>query len=314
MRRLPDPYRAGATLAAASLLASSGCATTAASPAGSPSFASLARLYSYNRAVPLDPRVSAFRVESGVRIADISFRSPVRGRVSGYLVLPRSGAGSFPTVLWMPGLGAGRDTFLAEASDLAASGVAALLLDSVLVRPPFPQLFQYDPRERRTWIRNVVDLRRGLDFLATRPEVDMARLGYIGFSFGADTGTLLGAVDHRFETLVIASGGSTQLEMLAPGGFFYRAVSKRIRDRYIAAAITPFEPFRYAAHLAPASVLFQHGTHDPSFSRANQRRLDRAASAPKTALYHDAGHELDGRAVRDRKAWLLETLGAGSAR
>ncbi len=242
-------------------------------------------------------------------MASVSYRSPKAGRVTGYLVLPAGGSGPFPTVVWMPGLGAGRDSFLAEASDLASAGVAGLLLDSPLARPPYPELFNYHRSERRTWIRNIVDLRRGLDFLQTRLEVDLRRIGYVGFSFGADTGTLLGAVDHRFATLVIASGGSSQRQMLAPGGLFYKPMPRKKRAAYIAAAIAPFEPFRYAAHLAPASVLFQHGRRDPAFSRANQRRLDALASEPKQAIYYAAGHGLNEQAVSDRKAWLLARLG-----
>src|SRR5205085_12002784 len=115
----------------------------------------------------------------------------------------------------------------------------------------------YDPRERATWIRNVVDIRRGIDFLAGRPEIDSKRLGYVGFSFGADTGAILAAVDHRFKAVVLASGGATQLDMLKPGGFFYRKVSAAKRAAYVKAAIEPFEPMRYAAHVAPTAVFFQ---------------------------------------------------------
>src|SRR5207248_1807481 len=114
---------------------------------------------------------------------------------------------------------------------------------------------------------------------------------------GADTGTILAAVDHRFKAVVVASGGATQLDMLKPGGFFYKRMPAKQRADYIEAAIAPFEPVRYAAHLAPAAVFFQHGKQDPSFSRANQRLLDATASFPKKAAYYNAAHQLDSYAV-----------------
>lgn len=292
---------------AAACVATASVAASACGAAG-PRYARLVHLYDYDRNVPLDAREASSSTQDGIRTLDISYRSPLLGRVTGYLVLP-AGRGPFPAIVWMGGLDGRKDDMLAEALDLAHSGAAGLLLDAAVARPPYPSLFRYSTAERRTWIRNIVDIRRGIDYLATRPDVDMSRLGYVGFSFGADTGAILASVDHRFKAVVVASGGATQLDMLKPGGFFYRRVPAAKRAAYVEAAIAPFEPVRYVAHLAPAAVFFQHGKTDPSFTRANQRLLDRMASSPKKAAYYDAGHELDFRAVQDRKTWLRQELG-----
>jgi len=293
--------------------AGSACASQAGRAALDPTYGSLVHLYDYDKTAPLEAREEEAETQDGVRNVEISYRSPKLGRVTGYLVLP-AGSGPFPVILWMGGLNGSRDDMLSEALDLAKSGAAGLLLDAAVARPPYPQLFTYDPRERATWIRNIVDIRRGLDYLETRPEIDFKRVGYVGFSFGADTGMILASVDHRFSAIVIASGGATQLDMLKPGGFFYRNVPAEKRAAYVRAAIAPFEPVRYAAHLAPAAVFFQHGKSDPSFSRANQRLLDGMASSPKRAVYYNAGHQLNSKAVKDRKAWLLLRLQVGSHR
>jgi predicted esterase len=95
--------------------------------------------------------------------------------------------------------------------------------------------------------------------------------------------------------------------MLSPGGFFYRKISAARRAMYLSRAVIPFEPVRYVGHVAPASI-FQHGTRDPSFSRANQQRLDRSASSAKKARYYNSGHDLNARAVADRNAWLTQEL------
>ena len=38
---------------------------------------------------------------------------------------------------------------------------------------------------RTRMVRNVLDMRRSLDYLETRPEIDRAKLAYFGFSYGA---------------------------------------------------------------------------------------------------------------------------------
>ncbi len=233
-----------------------------ASASTGPSYRSLVHLYDYDTHAALAARVTVAEPQDGIRVFDISYRSPKSGRVTGYLLLPR-GQGPFPAIIWMGGLDGRKGDMLSEAVDLAKSGAAGLLLDAVVARPPYPRLFEYDRSERSTWIRNIVDLRRGIDFLAARPEIDPKRLAYVGFSFGADTGSILASVDHRFKAVVIASGGATQLDMLEPGGYFYREVPARERAAYIRAAVAPFEPVHYVAHVAPAAVLFQHGTSDP---------------------------------------------------
>src|SRR5207244_2665527 len=134
--------------------------------------------YDYDKTTPLEARQDGSQLQDGIRTIDVSYRSPALGRVAGYLVLP-SGNGPFPAIVWMGGLDGSKDDMLGEATNLAESGMAGLLLDAAVARPPFPRLFQYKTNERKTWIRNIVDIRRGLDFLAAQPQMDMTRLGYV---------------------------------------------------------------------------------------------------------------------------------------
>ena len=49
-------------------------------------------------------------------------------------------------------------------------------------------------RQRDLAVADVVAVRRGLDLLAARPDVDPKRLGFLGYSAGARTGALLAGV------------------------------------------------------------------------------------------------------------------------
>jgi len=52
-----------------------------------------------------------------------------------------------------------------------------------------------------------MDLGRSIDYLETRPDIDATKLAFYGVSTGAQEGARLVAVDPRFKTAVLASGG-----------------------------------------------------------------------------------------------------------
>jgi hypothetical protein len=51
------------------------------------------------------------------------------------------------------------------------------------------------------------DMSRSIDYLETRPDIDMRRLAYCGFSLGAFWGPILTHVDGRFKASVLLIGG-----------------------------------------------------------------------------------------------------------
>ena len=75
-----------------------------------------------------------------------------------------------------------------------------------LERGPSPlNLPPSQARERA--LKWSMDLGRSVDYLATRTDIDITRLAFYGVSTGAAQGPRLIAVDPRFKTAVLASGG-----------------------------------------------------------------------------------------------------------
>ncbi|HXN23782.1 MAG TPA: hypothetical protein VOA41_13675 [Candidatus Dormibacteraeota bacterium] len=68
--------------------------------------------------------------------------------------------------------------------------------------------------ERDETIQQAKDLRRSIDYLETRPDIDGARLAYYGISWGAVQGPIMIAVDKRFQAAVFAAGGCNNLKVL----------------------------------------------------------------------------------------------------
>jgi len=64
-------------------------------------------------------------------------------------------------------------------------------------------------------IRQVKDAQRTIDYLETRDDIDMERLGYYGTSWGASTAPLILALESRFKTALLAYGGLTPAEFPA---------------------------------------------------------------------------------------------------
>jgi formylglycine-generating enzyme required for sulfatase activity/dienelactone hydrolase len=60
---------------------------------------------------------------------------------------------------------------------------------------------------RDIFVADGKDMRRTLDYLATRPDVDMSRVAFYGVSLGAQMAPIFLAIDERFKTGVLFSGG-----------------------------------------------------------------------------------------------------------
>jgi dienelactone hydrolase len=69
---------------------------------------------------------------------------------------------------------------------------------------------------RDVFIQQYKDVGRSLDYLESRPDIDRARIGYIGFSSGAITGIIAGALEPRLKALVLLEAGISG-EKLMPG-------------------------------------------------------------------------------------------------
>src|SRR5258705_13284720 len=68
-------------------------------------------------------------------------------------------------------------------------------------------------------VLHATELRRGVDYLATRSDIDMRRLAYVAFSWGAGSRLPLVAVEDRFRTVgLIGGGGEVREEGTLPEG------------------------------------------------------------------------------------------------
>src|SRR6202167_1768298 len=218
--------------------------------------------FAYDREASLNVKQISVKLRDGVTIQDITYTGSNGDTVPAYLVIPK-GSGKFAGVIWghwlMPGAAnSTRDEFLDEAIALAPAGVVSLLIDAPKSRPNFK------PMDNPMLIaQQVVDLRRGLDLLLSRPNVDATRIAYVGHSWDAGNGAILDAVDKRFAAFVFMSGPQSTTEYVLSSDSPRMAPMRKTTDmakvEQTMKANAWADPGSYAGRLGPAPALFQYG-------------------------------------------------------
>ena len=168
------------------------------------------RLFDYDRRQPLATTTQQTREEAdGITVASITYTSPKGGEVPALLVVPK-GRGPFPGVIVQHGMAGTKEGTLSTGIDLARTGAVAILIDAPFNRPQQGRVrsdpLTVTPKDRDEQIQLIVDLRRAVDLLVARPDVDRDRLAYVGVSYGAAMGGLLAGVEDRLKAYVLAVG------------------------------------------------------------------------------------------------------------
>jgi dienelactone hydrolase len=268
--------------------------------------------FTYDTGVSFNVKQASVKVRDGVTIQDIKYTGSNGDTVPAYLVIPK-GMGKFAGVLWghwlMPGAAnSNREEFLEEAIALAPAGVISLLIDAPQSRPNFK------PTPNPALVaQQVVDLRRGLDLLLSRPDVDATRIAYVGHSWDAGTGAILDATDKRLAALVFMSGPQSTKEYVlssdSPRMVPMRRTTDMAKVEQNLKANAWADPGSYAKKLGPAPALFQYGLHDEDWvPLADAKDYVAMSSGPKTTEFYHADHALNAKARMDRDSFLRKTL------
>jgi len=154
---------------------------------------------------------------------------------------------------------------------------------------------------RDVYIQMIKDLRRSIDYLETRDDIDRERIAYCGMSAGATFGTPVLAVEDRFKAAILISGGFPTWDLTAQ--------------------IPTLDPVSYAARVK-TPVLMVNGKEDFVFPYAtSQRPMYGFLGTPEAHKKHQVypgGHGLVGlfrKQIRDDVLdWLDRYLGPVESR
>jgi dienelactone hydrolase len=296
--------RPGALVLAIGLL--SACAPppgAAPSVSPTPTFERLIAQFDYDRSAPIDMLAGEAEQLVGATMRSVTFASPKGGRANVLLFAP-PGAGPFPAVVMMAGSNQAPASLRTTALELAKRGAVVLVADQSQTRPGHTPLFSFSTTERDEFVQTVIDVRRSVDVLVARADVDPQRLAFWGFSHGAFIGGIEAGVERRITAYVLQSGGGAD--------YLRTTAAQRLRDPALGAYLTSIasvDPNLYLAHAAPSAVFLQNGSLDKTYTASGVAAWQAAATEPKIVKVYEADHVLNAAATADAFAWLGSRIG-----
>jgi dienelactone hydrolase len=276
--------------------------------------AEMIKHFDYDRKAPLNIKQIGVQRRAMATVYDITYDSPRGGVVPAYLVVPK-GRGPFAAVIWghwcwQNSSMRNRKQFLDEAIALAPSGLVSLLTDHPISRPGYvPNKDPLDESSATIFLQQVIDMRRGVDLLTARRNVDAKRIAFVGHSCNAGIGALLSGLDRRFKAFVLMAGSTSDEVSQNTKGFqaFRQKVGPEKVDAFIA-KYKYLDQGLYVSHAAPATVFLQYGSRDSGITPEQARQYAAVVSDPKQFKIYDAEHNLNAEARRDRIQFLVEQL------
>jgi dienelactone hydrolase len=275
----------------------------------------LVRHFDYDAKAPLELKTIGTQKRAEATIYDITYASPKGGVVPAYLVVPVNGKGPFAAIIWGHWYWTNsemrnRKEFLDEAVALAPAGVVSLLTDGPVARPGYvADNTPMSEKRSAEEVQQVIDMRRGVDLLLARKDVDPKRIAYVGHSYNASIGAILSGVDRRFKAFVLMAGPISDEVGLKTGGYekFRQQVGPEKFDAFMASHVY-LDQGKYVSHAAPAIVFLQYATKEDFMTPDVARKYEKIVSEPKRFKLYDAPHSLNAEARRDRVAFLAEQL------
>lgn len=139
-----------------------------------------------------------------------------------------------------------------------------------------------------SWVKEA---RRTVDYLETRPEIDIDRLAYFGYSWGGRLSVIALAADKRFKTAVLYVAGFR----------FPRSMPE-------------VDPFNFVPRVR-IPVIMLNGRYDHYFPvETAQKPMFKLLGTPdkdKNWIVYDGGHFVPrDQLVKETLAWLERYLGA----
>jgi cephalosporin-C deacetylase-like acetyl esterase len=261
-------------------------------------FARWVKAYDYLKS-PLDPQLEKQETDAWTR-ERITFNGADGERAIGYLYLPRNFPRPLQVIHYVPGLDVeigqrpatqSAESFLGtEIKSGRAVFVVALKGYTERLRPVgFVQPNQTTAEYRDKIVNWMTDLRRGLDYLETRNDIDSKKIAFFGLSSGATIGLILAAVDRRYAAVFLAATGI-----------------EKSNTQWIAEA----NIVNFAPHIRGPILMLQGRYDEIVVWKAEAEPLYKLLREPKRLILFDGGHapplELFATTI-DR--WLDETLG-----
>jgi uncharacterized protein len=272
---------------------------------GSDEKSSVPSQFTYDDSKPLDAQIKPTSFSTNeVRVDDVSFTGPGDTVLNAYLLTPSGSKGRHPAVIYAHGAGGDRQELLGEALQMAAKGTVTLALDMIYSRDrakALPAGMEGARANSNLEAEAVKEVRRAVDFLQSRDDVDGDEIGYVGWSRGARMGALTSGVEHRIKAFDLLAGGA------APVSEYVELAPADLQDE-LETLLERTDPIHFVGLATPSELLFQDGREDEVVPEAALEALAEAGSEPKDVRWYEAGHVPSEKMWADSRSWLSDHL------
>ena len=186
-------------------------------PVSDAEFRTFLTLYDYDP-IPLEAKMEGVDSSSDYAVRQkITFKAGYGDeRVTAFLFLPRTGRPPYQTVIYFPGSNA---IYAGTSANLEIGRIDFLLKSGRAVMYPIYKStyergdsLKSDYSNETIFYRDHVlmwakDLRRSVDYLETRRDIDSGRLAYFGLSWGGYLGGIMPAVEPRIKAVILYVAG-----------------------------------------------------------------------------------------------------------
>ena len=267
-------------------------------------------LFRYDRSAPLAVETGAVAERNGVVRQSLRYISINHARVPALLTYDPTTPAPRPVLMIQHGLRSSKDD--PRLADLAAIwapyGFACLTIDAPLhgerAQGPFDlmALLGLPYTGLRFVVQNVVDLRRAVDLIETRPDLDAQRIAFVGFSMSTFLGVQFVALEPRVHAACLALGGAGLFHF-----FSAQATSAPRAELEMVASIV--DPLHYAGMIAPRPVLQVNSETDQVVPAALGHMLYGALAGPKRMIWYRGEHgEMPDDVLREMRLFLSDAL------
>ncbi len=244
--------------------------------------------YEYDKNLPLQSSVTLLEDTSGYKLFYVTFRSVHNKEVTGLLTVPEKSENPAPVIILLHGKGDRKTVDYIEYGNkmLYENGYAVLRIDVSNHGDRKENDYDFDFKgDTRYWTRDIItqtvfDLRRTVDFIATRNELDQNKIGFLGISLGGITGTIFCAVENRVQVPVIVLAGG-QMNLM----FGKKALSSDTKNY-----LSIMEPINFIKQIAPRPLLMINAENDDIIPPLMSKLLYKKAKNPKQINWYPSKH------------------------
>ena len=259
--------------------------------------ADVMEFYKYDKTRPLHPQVRELSRNAEFVQYHVVYDSVNGEHVPALLNLPLNAKAPYPCVIAQHGYSGNKKDNLIFSLKLARLGYAMFAIDAQYHGERKRQgkdIFSLNIIEDvKAIIQTVIDLRRALDYLETRPEIDSSRIGYVGISMGGVLGSIFSGVDERVKCPILIVGGGgwrtlVSLSQIGPAIVMRKYIEQNHIDMdEVVREFDNVEPLNFIGRVSPRPVLFINGKRDIIVPVETNKLLHDAAREPKTIVWFD---------------------------